>query len=105
MIAGVKPENVIRKIRVVTGKILATLDKAGTLTRKYQARLSLGDMGTELVSHRDTKVLRHIVRSGVTTKAVTSPASNKVRLRFQRYRGYSPHANHDESDRQQFGCF
>lgn len=46
--------NIICKIKVVTGSDLAILDTTGTLTQKYQARLVPGDNPTELISIVDT---------------------------------------------------
>ncbi len=52
------PDDVIVKVRVVTGDMLAALDKTGRLTRKYQARFVVGADETELVVAEDTALLR-----------------------------------------------
>jgi len=44
-------------VRVVTGAILAKLDRTGTLTQKYQARFEPSLLGSELVSKTDTECL------------------------------------------------
>jgi hypothetical protein len=44
----------ITAVRVVAGETLAFLDTTGTLTQKYQARLTIGTETTELISARDT---------------------------------------------------
>jgi hypothetical protein len=58
----VSPDDVITRVRVVTGDILASLDKTGTLTQKYQARLITGQKATELVASRDTDDLKPLLR-------------------------------------------
>ncbi|MEI8149726.1 MAG: restriction endonuclease [Actinomycetes bacterium] len=50
----VSTDGTVERVRVVTGDTLALLDTTGTLTQKYQARLSIGDETTELVSNCDT---------------------------------------------------
>ena len=50
--------DIIQKVKVITGEELALLDTTGTLTKKYQARLTLGTATTELVSDEDTDALR-----------------------------------------------
>lgn len=50
----VSNEDVVELVRVVTGDTLAVLDTTGTLTQKYQARLTVGDKVSELISNQDT---------------------------------------------------
>ena len=54
----VSANNIIERVKVVTGDVLAELDTTGTLTQKYQARLILQDTSVELVSKEDTENLR-----------------------------------------------
>ncbi|ANO50440.1 restriction endonuclease [Woeseia oceani] len=49
------PDDVISKVKVVSGDVLAFLDTTGTLTQKYQARLNPGADAAELVSEQDTE--------------------------------------------------
>lgn len=56
----VSSENVITKVKVVTGDMLASLDNTGTLTQKYQARLVVGNESAELVSKNNTSNLESI---------------------------------------------
>ena len=63
----------ISKVKVVLGNRLALLDTTGTLTRKYQARLTLGASKGELIAHQDTELLRPFVRVGVDLAAVANP--------------------------------
>ncbi len=74
-IIRIGPKNEIRKVKVVTGSALASLDSTGTLTRKYQARLILGEANAELVSERDTDALRGIVETNVDLTDTARPAS------------------------------
>ena len=48
-------------VRVVTGDTLAILDTTGTLTQKYQARLTVGREKTELISSEDTDRVQSIL--------------------------------------------
>lgn len=54
-------DGVLANVRVVTGESLADLDRTGTLTQKYQARLNTGVDLTELISAQDTERLRPLV--------------------------------------------
>lgn len=62
VIIRVNLESVIAKVKVVTGARLALLDKTGTPTQKYQARLTIQDFLAELITPEDTEVLRDLVR-------------------------------------------
>lgn len=48
------PHFSVTRVRVLTGEELALLDKTGTLTRKYQARLVPGEAEAELITDTDT---------------------------------------------------
>jgi hypothetical protein len=50
----VSAEDIVIKVKVVSGQELAELDTTGTLTTKYQARLEAGTTPLELVSKYDT---------------------------------------------------
>lgn len=67
---------VITKVKVVTGDTLALLDTTGTLTQKYQARLVPGQGKTELIADTDTELLRPLVRKDIDLAAVASPVNN-----------------------------
>ena len=47
-------DDLIIKVKVVTGQVLERLDTTGTLTQKYQARLTIGTKQAELVTKHDT---------------------------------------------------
>lgn len=64
VIIRVSPDDVVERVKVVSGDTLALLDTTGTLTQKYQARLVIGDETTELISQRDTENLLPLVADG-----------------------------------------
>ncbi len=70
--------DVIVKVKVVTGVTLSMLDTTGTLTQKYQARLTPGKTKAELVTEKDTDLLRPFVRAGINLAAVASPVYHPV---------------------------
>lgn len=49
--------DIIEKVRVISGQELSLLDKTGTLTKKFQARLSNIHQDAELITPRDTNLL------------------------------------------------
>lgn len=76
VIIRVNSNDVIVKVKVVTGVTLGLLDTTGTLTQKYQARLIPGENSTELVTEEDTDLLRPFVRIGVDLAAIASPVNH-----------------------------
>ena len=68
--------DVITKVKVVTGRMLALLDTTGTLTRKYQARLIPAETTAGLITDTDTGLLRPFVRMGVDLATVESPVNH-----------------------------
>jgi hypothetical protein len=50
----VSEKDIITSVKVVTGNVIAKYDTTGTLTQKYQARISIGEQPTELVTEFDT---------------------------------------------------
>ena len=69
----VSEDDLVAKVRVVTGDSLALLDSTGTLTQKYQARLILGSSQAELVAEEDTWLLRPLVLRDVKLGSIVSP--------------------------------
>lgn len=57
VIIRLSQEDIVRKVKVVSGQEIALLDKTGTLTRKYQARLNNIKSATELIVSEDTPTL------------------------------------------------
>lgn len=54
----VSEQDMVSRVKVVSGDTLAVLDTTGTLTRKYQARCIPGREAAELVAAQDTDALR-----------------------------------------------
>jgi len=76
VIIRVDDNDVIVKVKVVTGDALALLDTTGTLTQKYQARLIPGDIAAELVASEDTGLLIPFVKADVDLASVASPVNH-----------------------------
>ena len=74
VIVRVDPQDQIVKVKVVSGDTLGTLDTTGTLTQKYQARLSIGTSTTELLTYEDTELLKPVVDTVVDLSGVSSPS-------------------------------
>ena len=79
VIIRVDPIDVITKVKVVTGYTLMTLDTTGTLTKKYQARLSVGPDKAELVSSNDTVVLQPLVAPTLAASTNVAPLDDPQR--------------------------
>lgn len=75
VIIQVSGDDLIKKIRVVTGENLAILDTTGTLTQKYQARLVTGISESELIIDQDTSLVSPLVGPTVDLRKST-PISN-----------------------------
>lgn len=77
VIIKVSEDDIVEKVKVVNGKTLSTLDTTGTLTQKYQARLSPSNANLELVSAIDTELLQSILKSRqFPTSFSSSPIEN-----------------------------
>lgn len=66
-------DDTIGKIKVINGQQLALLDKTGTITTKYQARLDLGKETSELVANADTQPMLKHLKSAYLPGKQTSP--------------------------------
>lgn len=75
-IIQVLDDDTVGKVRVVNGQQLAILDKTGTITTKYQARLDLGTEHRELVTPDDTDPMKIHVRANLTFAPTTSPVQD-----------------------------
>ncbi len=53
---------IVQAVRVVRGQVVATWDRTGTLTSKYQAKRIPGRTGSRLVVDRDTTRFREVLR-------------------------------------------
>ena len=74
-IIQVSAEDVILKVKVVSGQELVQLDTTGTLTTKYQARLDVGATSHELVSAHDAQEMLPYVANVTRFAESISPAS------------------------------
>lgn len=80
VIIRVSDQDIITKVRVITGSMLGVFDTTGTLTQKYQARIDIGEEKQELVSLLDTDVARHIVCSSDVSIGTSSPTDDPNEL-------------------------
>lgn len=69
----ISEQDIITKIRVVSGQALANLDTTGTITTKYQAGLVVGAESHELISHQDTLELFPFLNASAAFSGATSP--------------------------------
>jgi len=72
-IIQVLEDDTVGRVRVVNGQQLAILDKPGTITTQYQARLDLGIEPHELVAPEDTLPMLLHVKPGLVFATETSP--------------------------------
>jgi len=73
-ILKVSSSDIIETVKIVIGAELASLDTTGTLTQKYQARLTPGSVKAELISLYDTKpILTSLCLSSLPKEMATSP--------------------------------
>lgn len=72
-IIQISEADIILRVKVVNGQELALLDTTGTITRKYQAGLTLGTQSHELISVEDTPPMLEHVNSGLTFPPNVSP--------------------------------
>jgi hypothetical protein len=75
VIIRISDADVVQRVKVVTGDTLIELDKTGTLTQKYQARLICGDQPAELISATDTEMVRRAVNRHAVLRGL-SPTNN-----------------------------
>lgn len=77
VIIKVNNDNIIDGVKVVTGDVIACLDRTGTLTQKYQASLIKGRETAELVVLEDTDILRPLLKTQDFPKAFrNNPVDN-----------------------------
>ena len=68
-------EDIVTRVKVVTGDSLAILDTTGTLTQKYQARCIPSNKSSELVAATDTSLLAPFASSNGSSLRDTSPVA------------------------------
>lgn len=66
-------DGLITRVKVVTGALLGPLDTTGKLTRKYQARCTIGGETTELVTAQDTDLLLPLVTQNAELGQIATP--------------------------------
>jgi len=77
VIIRVSDNDIIERVKVVTGETLALLDKTGTLTQKYQARVVTRLEATELLTKEDTANIQPVIKkSDYSTSLAHSPADS-----------------------------
>lgn len=76
VILRVNEADQIARVKVVNGEELAQLDTTGVLTQKYQARLVPGASFAELISEKDTDILRPHVHAGANLADNVSPVDH-----------------------------
>ena len=69
-------DDIVARVKVVTGRFLAQLDNTGTLTRKYQARIIPGHLTCELITPNDTDRLQAAVSPGADPQLFFSAAND-----------------------------
>jgi hypothetical protein len=80
VIIRISNDDVIERVKVVTGDALAKLDTTGTLTQKYQARLIRGVEPAELISAEDTEIVKQLLVApgGPVDLSILAPTDNPV---------------------------
>lgn len=69
-------DDVVTRVRVVAGDVIAGLDTTGALTRKYQAKLTVGRKHAVLISRDDTERLRPYLGVPHDSSASRSPTAD-----------------------------
>jgi hypothetical protein len=75
VIIRISEDDVVQKVKVVTGDSLSRLDTTGTLTQKYQARLICKLEQAELISADDTPIVMAATNSRAVLQGL-SPTDN-----------------------------
>ncbi|MFH4822022.1 hypothetical protein WL046_20920 [Vibrio alginolyticus] len=70
--------DIITKVKVISGSDLAALDTTGTLTQKFQARLTLSNHQMELISQFDTLNVQNTLALSPIDLSFDSPVSQPV---------------------------
>lgn len=70
--------DVITKVKVISGSDLAILDTTGTLTQKFQARLTTSNQQMELISQFDTLNVQSLLATDLINLSLDSPVSQPM---------------------------
>jgi hypothetical protein len=76
VIISVSSEDIILKVKVISGDMLAKYDKTGTLTQKYQATCITKGSNAELVHQKDTTLLMPLTLDSHNLNSHASPVTN-----------------------------
>ncbi|TSA79544.1 restriction endonuclease [Deinococcus detaillensis] len=79
VIVSVSEDYTIRKVKVITGQMLAPLDTTGTLTSKYQASCILRAESTELITANDTAPISPLVDDTIQPADIDAPTDHPTR--------------------------
>jgi hypothetical protein len=82
VIIRISAGDVIERVKVITGDMLAKLDTTGTLTQKYQARLICGNDRAELISPDDTDIVKNLVSRKEQVELAESKPTHNPSLGF-----------------------
>jgi len=69
-------DDIVRRVRVINGADLAKLDTTGTLTKKHQAKLVIGDEECELISAKDSDRLIPFLNASPNLSNGVSPVAD-----------------------------
>jgi hypothetical protein len=93
VVVRVSAEDVVARVKVVTGDTLAALDSTETLTQKYQARCNVGESVCELVTPVDTDLVAPATSPSTKRRFATTPVDpphegelSPIAVVFQRLR-------------------
>jgi len=67
--------DIVTRVKVISGSDLAVLDTTGTLTQKYQAQLITSSEVFELISQSDTSNISHVMSNHRTDLSTSCPVS------------------------------
>lgn len=76
VVIRVSENDIVTRVRVVTGETLALLDTTGTLTSKYQAQCIPGAVAAQLISPSDTTRLALFVKQNVSLRHIATPVNH-----------------------------
>ena len=68
--------DVVDRVRVASGAVIAARDTTGTLTKKYQAKLVIGNNRTELIPNADTPRLQRYLGTRHSRDKIRSPVAD-----------------------------
>ena len=76
VIVSVTHDDLIDNVKVVMGDVISELDTTGTLTTKYQAKLTIKSHTCELISSTDTANICSVLGKSVDSEKLIDPIAN-----------------------------